>query len=255
VHRGIKLLLALAAEGLKLHYKMDDAKVSEILGPVPRLPAPKRKMVLTALGFPVSVKGESVPYYACIPYVAGGLLLGKPPEELALMLGESRDKAEEMYREGLKWAARLAYAATRLAHYARFNNVRELGIRLIGDSIWTALAIYSASNSNMSVYGLIRNLSKELYQIPSEKDAEELKREMELLMNHVDKIMDGEPPMPIIAPIVQAQKSGKPTRNEKKEVMDVGLSDVRIALRELRRDLRLALEAAKELKAASQRGP
>jgi len=195
VHKGVKLMLALAAEGLRHHYKLDDVKVSEVLGSALKLSASKRKAVLTAFGFPVKAGGHDVPFYVCMIYVVAELLLGKTVDDMALILGEDREKACAMYQEGLKWVSKLAYVAARLTRYARSADARELGARLIGDSLQIALTIYSASNSNMSVYGLYRNLSKDVYQFPSEEDAEKLKAEIETLLNGttLEQIMNGRP--------------------------------------------------------------
>lgn len=197
--RGSKLLLAVAAEAVKLYYKLEDSKVSDVLGPVPRLPAPKRKLVLNGFGFPVKLggDGEEAPLYACLIYVAGHLILGKRPEELALRLGEKPDKAKAMYEEGVKWAARLAYLTTRLAYLARDEKVRDLGVKLMADSIWTALSIYSTTSGNTSMYGLFRNLSKEVFDAPSEEEAENLKKEIAMILSDEEtlkSIMEGEAP-------------------------------------------------------------
>jgi len=196
--RGSKLLLAVAAEAVKLYYKLEDSKVSEILGPVPRLPAPKRKLVLNGFGFPVRLVGDSeeAPFYACLIYVAGHLVLGKRPEELALMLGEKPEKARAMYETGVRWAAKLAYLTTRLAYLAKNERVRDLGAKLMADSIWTALSIYSTTSGNTSVYGLFRSLSKEAFDAPSEEEAENLKREIAAILGDEEtlrRVMEGEP--------------------------------------------------------------
>lgn len=245
MHRGTKLFLGIAAEGLKLYYKMDDSKVSEILGPVPKIPSSKLNGVKNAFGFPIKINDEDVPFYVCLTYVAGSLILGKMPDELALMVGEDKEKAINMYKEGLKWISKLIYAITRLTNYAKDDTVKEVGARLIADSIWASLMIYYATSSGNSVYGLLKNVSKEIYQFPTDKDAEELKKEIELLMNgnHLERVMDGVP--------IPPDKSKKEELHEDKKIEKA--DEALEALRALQRQLIYTSRMAKHIQASAQK--
>jgi len=239
--RGSKLLLAVAAEAVKLYYKLEDAKVSDVLGPVPRLPAPKRKLVLNGFGFPIKLgeDGEEVPLYACLIYVAGRLVLGKSPEELALRLGERPDKAKAMYEEGVRWAAKLAYLTTRLAYLAKNEKVRDLGVKLMSDSIWTALSIYSTTSGNTSMYGLFRNLSKEIFDAPSEKEAEKLKKELAMILSDEEalkSVMEGEP-LPAVEEGSETEPAGQTTNTAENDTdgSSSPLAEIRRASLKIRR--------------------
>lgn len=247
MQRGSKLLLAIAAEAVKLYYKFEDAKVSEVLGPVPRLPAPRRRLAAKAFGFPIRVDGEDVPFYACMIYVAGGLILGKNPDELALMLGERPEKAKAMYEEGIKWASKLAYAATRLAHLAKDERAKQAGVKLLSDAFWTALAIYSTTSANTTVYGLFRNVSREGFA-PSVEDAERLEKEMQWLFSNsnLEKVMSGEP----ITPLQGSSPAEEPKLIEENAESEAGgeLDELDEAVIEIRRRCYELKETARELK-------
>jgi hypothetical protein len=142
----------------------------------------------------VRVDGEEVPFHKCLIYVVG-YFAGKGVDELAQMLGEDLAKARAMFRQGIVWASKLAYATVRLAYLSANEEVRNAGIELLSNSIWTAIRIYLTVKPSVSVYGLYRNVSREAFLVPRLEDAEELEREMAWLLdgNNLERVIEGEP--------------------------------------------------------------
>jgi hypothetical protein len=191
--KGLRLLTAVASESARICYKLDGEVASKIFGETAVIPQQKMRQIIDALDFPVRVDGEETPFHKCLIYVAG-YFAGKGVDELAQMLGEDPAKARAMFRQGVVWASKIAYATVRLAYLSADESVRDAGVELLSNCVWTAIKIYLTVKPSVSVYGLYRNVSREAFLVPRLEDAEELEKEMAWLLDgsNLERVVEGE---------------------------------------------------------------
>jgi len=250
--KSLRLLAAVASESARMCYKLDGEVASRIFGEAAAIPQQKIRRIIDALDFPVRVDGEEVPFHKCLIYVVG-YFAGKGVDELAQMLGEDLAKARSMFRQGIVWASKLAYATVRLAYLSANEEVRNAGIELLSNSIWAAIRIYLAVKPSVSVYGLYRNVSREAFLVPRLEDAEELEREMAWLLdgNNLERVIEGEPVSAhsAVTPVPEAGR--RAARARQRPSGGEGLDELESLLEELRKISHRVSTIGKGLKGVS----